>query len=103
MAKQSFPWRIVTGCLLSRKVEQFALAGPFRRQFGEASNSHAVWEPTLNGRSDKVNASEIVILTLRTLQPSRLAMLSVGRRLCKVGVRTAYGVGKGCCRAQRSA
>ena len=46
------------------------LAGPFRRQVGEARNRHALRKSPFNGGSDEVrcrNASEIVILTLRTL------------------------------------
>jgi hypothetical protein len=33
---------------LSRKSEQLMLAGPFCRQVGKASHSHAMGEPTLN-------------------------------------------------------
>jgi hypothetical protein len=38
--------------LLSRKAQHLVLTGPFGRQVGEASNAHAVGEPTLDRRSD---------------------------------------------------
>ena len=56
------------------------LPGPFHRQVGEACNPHTVRESTSMGAltsSGARNAREIVILTLRTLQFSRFAMLSV--------------------------
>ena len=38
--------------LLRRKAEHLVLAGPLRRQIGEASNTHAVGEPAIDGRFD---------------------------------------------------
>ena len=40
--------------LLSRKAQHLVLTGPFGRQVGEASNAHAVGEPTLDRRSDEI-------------------------------------------------
>jgi len=48
-------------------------------ELGEANNSYAVREPTLNGRLDDVGgrkASEIAIFIFRMLHLSRFAMLS---------------------------
>ena len=44
--------------LLRRKAEQLVLAGPLRRQVGEASNAHAVGEPTIDGRFDEIGRKE---------------------------------------------
>jgi hypothetical protein len=49
------------------------------RKVGEASYSHAMWQPAVDGRFDQIGArkaSETVILTFRMLHHSRLAMLS---------------------------
>ena len=40
--------------LLRRKTEHLVLAGPFRRQVGEASNAHAMRQPAIDGRFDEI-------------------------------------------------
>ena len=55
------------------------LLGPFGGQVGEADKAHAMRKSTVNRRLDEIgreNASEIVMLTLRTPHPSRFAILS---------------------------
>ena len=44
--------------LLRRKAEQLVLAGPLRRQVGEASNAHAVGQPAIDGRFDQIRREE---------------------------------------------
>jgi hypothetical protein len=44
--------------LLGRKAKHFMLAGPFRRQVGEARNRHALRESPFNGGSDEVRCKE---------------------------------------------
>jgi hypothetical protein len=62
------------------KTKHLALTGPFRGQVGETGKSHTVREPSINGRLDEVGREEgerDCLLILRTLQPSRPAMVSV--------------------------
>jgi hypothetical protein len=50
--------------------------GTIGRQVGETGNSHAVWEPSINGRRDEVGREEgerDFMLILHLVQPSRLA------------------------------
>jgi hypothetical protein len=42
--------------LLARKAEHLVLTGPLGWQVGEASNSHAMREPALDGRFDEMSA-----------------------------------------------
>jgi hypothetical protein len=44
--------------LLRSKAEHLALAGPFRWQVGEASNAHAMREPSVDGRFDEIGRKE---------------------------------------------
>jgi hypothetical protein len=46
------------GELARRKSEHLVLAGPFRRQVGEADNSHAMREPSFDRRLDEVGREE---------------------------------------------
>ena len=62
------------------RIEHLVLARPFGGQVGEASDTHTVRSrPSMAAltRSGARNASEIVILTLRMLHPSRFASLLV--------------------------
>ena len=68
-------WRLLRG-----EAEHLVLARPFGWQVAETGNSHASGSrPSIAAltRSGARKASEIVMLILRTLHPSRLAMLSV--------------------------
>jgi hypothetical protein len=40
------------------EAKHLALAGPFGRQVGETGDSHAVREPSINGRLDEVGREE---------------------------------------------
>ena len=74
-AETRFEWE-----LLRRKPEHLVLAGPFGRQVGEADNSHAMRKASFDRSLDEIGREEgkrDVMLTLRTLQPSRVAMLVV--------------------------
>ena len=44
--------------LLPRKAEHLVLLGPFGWQVAEASDAHAVGEPTIDGRFDQIGREE---------------------------------------------
>jgi len=44
--------------LLPRKAEHLVLAGPHRRQIGEACDAHAMGEPAIDGCFDKIGCEE---------------------------------------------
>ena len=48
----------LNGRLQHRKSKHLVLAGPFGGQVGETDNSHAVREPSINGRLDQVGREE---------------------------------------------
>jgi hypothetical protein len=41
-----------------RKAEHLALPWPFGRQVGEAGNTHAVWEPAIDGGFDEIGGEK---------------------------------------------
>ena len=66
--------------LLRNQTEHLTLARPFDREVAKSGHAHSVGKAPIDGRLDGSgarNASEIVMLTFRTVQSSRLAMLSV--------------------------
>jgi hypothetical protein len=44
--------------LSRRKTKHLVLAGPFRRQVGEASNAHAMRQPAIDGGFDAIGGQE---------------------------------------------
>ena len=48
----------VVSSFTAQGAKHLALAGPFGRQAGETGNSHAVREPSINGRLDEVGREE---------------------------------------------
>jgi hypothetical protein len=44
--------------LLRRKAEHLVLAGPLRRQVGEASNADAMRQPAIDGRLEEIGCEE---------------------------------------------
>jgi hypothetical protein len=44
--------------LLRRKAEYLVLAGPLHRQVGEASNTHAMRQPAIDGGLDEIGGEE---------------------------------------------
>jgi len=67
-------WRLGCG-----QTEHAVLAGPFRREFAKARDTHSIGQTAFNGCLDQVGrkkGSEIVMLTLRALHLSRRAIAS---------------------------